>query len=212
MVATADVEAPRRHAQSFATVAIGCFVYAVIAVCLMHVLRPDYVPAKSMISAYGVGPYGWIMTTAFLAAGAGCLMLVLGLARTGPRSNTARFAMFLIAIASIGLVVSAEFPMDVTGPATRTGDIHDISFLVNIVSLFLAALFLAAAFGTDARWRRYQRGAVVLAALLIVGFVLQFLTLRIRGLPYGFANRLFAGLVITWLLTNAVWLRRVARR
>lgn len=126
--------ARRVNSSFFATVAIACFAYATLALLLMHVLRPDYAPASHMISDYAVGPYGWVMTTTFLAMSCGCSTLLLGLVRLGPRSASARVGTLLLGIASIGLVVSAIFPTDVAPPSTRTGDIHDISFLVNVTS------------------------------------------------------------------------------
>ena len=81
---------PHSASMFFANTAIACFTYSVLALLLLHVLRPDYAPASHMISDYAVGPYGWVMTTWFLATSCGCLMLLLGLARSGPRSVTAR--------------------------------------------------------------------------------------------------------------------------
>jgi hypothetical protein len=50
-----------------AEVALGCFSYFVVALVLLHGLRPDYTPIDHMISDYAVGRLGWVMTTAFVA-------------------------------------------------------------------------------------------------------------------------------------------------
>ena len=135
----------------FATTAIACYTYFVLALLLMHVLRPDYTPTSHMISDYAVGPYGWIMTTAFLALSGASLMLLLGLARSGPRSVAARLGTLLLGIASLGLLVSAIFPTDLDGTSsTRTGDIHNFSFLVNVGCIMLASVLLSAAVYTAA--------------------------------------------------------------
>jgi hypothetical protein len=45
----------------------------------------------------------------------------------------ARLPALLLEIASIGLFISASFPTDVEGAhTTRTGDIHTLSFMVNV--------------------------------------------------------------------------------
>jgi hypothetical protein len=75
---------PHLASKFFATTAIACFTYSVLALLLLLVLRPAYAPASHMISDYAVGSYGWVMTTWFLATSCGCLMLLLGLARGGP--------------------------------------------------------------------------------------------------------------------------------
>jgi Protein of unknown function (DUF998) len=194
----------------FATASIACFTYSVLALLLLHVLRPEYAPAHHFISDYAVGRYGWVMTTWFLAMSCGCLMLALGLVRSGPNLIAARIGTFLLGVASIGSVVSAIFPTDVRLPETTTGEIHFISFLVNISSLLLAILLLSLSFGSQPRWRAYRPTALTLAGLVVLAAVLQFLTLR-KGAPYGLANRLAVTLLIAWLLATSIRLRAVVR-
>ena len=192
----------------FAAVAIGCFIYSAIALLSLHVLRPDYAPASNFISNYAVGPYGWVMTTWFLAMSGGLLTLTLGLAFTGLRSIAARLGMLLLIVASIGLVVSAIFPTDIAAPSTRTGEIHDMSFLVNVSCIILGTLMLSISFGSHPRWRSYRRTALLLAGLIVIAFVVQFLTLH-KGMPYGLANRFFVVVTLAWLLATAMRLRGV---
>jgi hypothetical membrane protein len=181
----------------------------VLALLLLHVLRPDYAPAHHFISDYAVGRYGWVMTTWFLAMSCGCLMLLLGLVRSGPSLVIARIGTLLLGAASIGLVVSAIFPTDVRLPETPSGEIHFVSFLVNIGSIVLAIVLLSVSFGSQPRWRPYRRIALTLAALVVLAVVLQFLTLH-KGAPYGLANRLAVTVLLAWLLTTSIRLRAVA--
>lgn len=159
MMTTQEIGRPDRSTiKPFGTAAIVCFTYPVLALLLLHVLRPDYAPASHMISDYAVGRYGWVMTTWFLATSCGCLMLLLGLVRSGPRSVAARLGILLLGIASIGLVISAIYPTDLEGaPSTRTGNIHDMSFLVNVGSILLAIVLLSASFARQPRWRWLAR-------------------------------------------------------
>jgi hypothetical membrane protein len=200
-------KAPGYTSSFFAISAIACFTYAVLTMIVLHVLRPDYAPASHMISDYGVGPYGWVMTTWFVATSCGCLMLLLGLARSGLNSITARFGMILLGIASIGLLISGIFPTDIVGgPRTRAGDIHTISFLVNVGSIIFATVLLSVSFGSSPRWRTYRITSMVLTLLIVVAFVIQFRTLH-RGMPYGLANRLFVTVLFAWLLATSFRLR-----
>ena len=193
--------------RSLATAAIACFVYFGLALLLMHLVKPEFSPVNHMMSDYAVGRYGWLMQTGFMALSGGSLMLLLGLARSGPSSIVARFGRFFLGIASIGLVVSALFKTDLDGaPSTRAGEIHLVSFLVNISSIILASVLLSISFGSDPRWRTYQRTAVRLVILVILCFVLQFLTLH-RGMPYGLTNRLFVAAVFAWFLSTSIRLR-----
>jgi len=88
------------------------------------------------------------MTIWFVATSYGCLMLLLGLTSSGLNSIAARLGGLLLGIASIGLLISVVFPTDlVGGPRTRTGEVHTISFLVNVSSIIVATVLLSVSFG-----------------------------------------------------------------
>jgi uncharacterized membrane protein YwaF len=140
------------------------------------------------------------------------MMLLVGLARGGPTSIPARLGIVLLAVASIGCIVSAIFPTDLPGaPPTRSGYLHTLSFFVNVASIILAIILLTVSFGSDPRWRSYRRTSVVLLALIALAFIIQFLTLR-KGAPYGLANRLFFSVLLVWVVVTANRLRHLARR
>jgi hypothetical membrane protein len=203
---------PRSGSEFLATAAIACFAYFVFALLVLHLLRPDYSPVNHFISDYAVGPHGWVMTTAFLALSGGCLALALGLARGGPGSIAGWIGIALLGVAAVGLVVTAIYPTDLPGaPYTRSGDIHELTFRVNVGSLILGSLLLSAGFGASPRWRDFRRTALVLFSLVALGAVLQFATLR-KGAPYGLANRLFCVLLLAWLGATSIRLRALARR
>lgn len=202
---------PRISASKFGAAAIACLAYAALALLLMHALRPDLAPTNHMISEYAVGTYGWVMQSVFVALSLGCAFLLIGLALDGPTSIAARLGVFLLAVASVGLVVSAIYPMDLPGSSvTRSGELHDLSFMVNVGSLALAIVLLTASF-RDLRWRSYQRTSIVLLFLMALAFVFQFLTLH-KGAPYGVANRFFVSVVLAWLIATSIRLRNVVGR
>ena len=202
---------PRRQSTIvLATTATGLFSYFVAALLLLHVLKPDYTVVDHMISDYAVGRFGWIMTTAFTSLAIGCLLLGIGMLRQGPPSWLGRLGAMLLIIVFAGLVVTAIFPTDLeTAPSTRTGDIHTLSFLVNIVAILLSAVSFALSYGGDEYWRRRRAFALGLSALLVVAFLAQFFTLH-RGAPYGVTNRAFVAVLMFWLISTSLWLRQSA--
>jgi hypothetical protein len=196
----------------FATTAIAFFIYATLALLLLHVLRPDYALRNHMISDYAVGRYGWVMTTWFIAMSCGCLMLMLGLARSGLNSVLSWIGTVLLSIASFGMLISAFFPTDIEGaPSTRTGDIHNLSFFVNVVSIILSMAFLTVSFRSHPWWRAYQGVAIALTSIVVIAFFIQFFTLH-RGAPYGLTNRLFVIVLFVWLFATSIRLRRLTRK
>jgi hypothetical protein len=191
--------------------AIVCFSYSLLALSSLHFLKRDYVIRSHMISDYAVGSYGWVMTTVFLSMSCGLLMLLLGLFRYGPATVVARIGTLLLVLPVIGLVVSAAFDTDLPGmPDTRAGDIHGISFLVNVLTVMLSTILISFSFGSDSRWRDYRGVALALTSLILVAFVLQFLTLH-KGMPYGYTNRFFVIALFTWFLWTSNRLRSVSR-
>jgi len=193
-----------------ASAAITSFAYGSLAIASMHLFRADLAPAHHMISEYSTGPYGLVMRSAFLAMGIGCMAFSIGLFRSGPAAILARISAFLLGVAALGLVTSAIFNMDLPGaPVTQAGEIHDMSFLVNVVSLLLAILLFSAACGRDERWRSFQRTSLLLAGLIVIAFVLQFLSFR-KGAPFGLANRFLLVTLFAWIFATSFRLRAIA--
>lgn len=193
-----------------ATIALCLFSYFSVALIAMHALRPDYTPIDHMISDYAVGRSGWLMTTAFVALGFGCLSLSLGLWRAGPKRASASIGKLLLIVACLGLMVTATFPTDLeTAKDTLHGTIHTVSFLVNIVSISVAALTISLSFGADSRWKGARLPALLIVIALLGAFVVQYLTLH-RGAPYGFTNRAFVLIVMSWLFFVAYHLKKIA--
>jgi hypothetical protein len=200
---TQSLRNPRHFTSTFfASAAIACFAYSVLALLLLHLLRPDISPAEHMISAYAIGPYGWVMTTVFIAMSCGFLSLSLGLLCSGPQSVAAWLGSGLPLIAFVGGLISATFP---------AGEIHELSFLANVGSLILSLVLLSVSFFSDSRWRSYAITAVMLGALVIVAFILLFLVPH-PGLLFGFVNRSFTALLFAWLLATSIRLRALARK
>jgi len=207
---TQPASKPIHHTGDFyAIVTISCLAYSTLALILLHLLRSDYAVASHMISDYAVGQYGWIMTTWFVGMSIACLMLALGLKRSGLNTILANLGMILLGIASMGLLVSAAFPTDLDdAPTTQTGNIHTISFLINVLSILIATSLISFSFGSHPRWKSYQAKSLIFTALILIAFVIQFLTLH-RGAPYGLANRLFVALLFLWLFATSIQLHLV---
>jgi hypothetical protein len=72
---------PQAHSvdEWVAILAIGFFGYFVVAVVALQFLRADYDPLSHFISEYAVGPYGEIMSSAFISMSLGALFLFVGL-------------------------------------------------------------------------------------------------------------------------------------
>ena len=200
------------HKRMLGTGAMLSIAYFMIALVVLHYLRPDYTPDRHMFSDYAVGSFGWIMTSAFLALSSCCFMLMLGIAASGPQSTPARISAALFGVAFCGLMVTAIFPTDIPGsPRTLSGDIHNATFLVNVGSLLATTVLLTVSFFRDLDWLPVSRLAVLFAGLVVAAFALQFYSLR-PGAPFGLANRLFVITLLSWLTIVANRLRLLGVR
>jgi len=194
-----------------ALIAIGGIVYFVVAVLILHFLRPDYNPINHAVSNYAIGPYGYLMTAAFYALALSVFALALGLARSMVLTDQARVAVMLLNLASVGMIVMGIFPGDVHAlhpPATITGVIHWTAAGVSFASIMIAGFILSRCFKTDERWQAFQRSTLVLAMAMVVA-LLAYGVLALVGW-IGVGQRIYIAVSLMWLLFVAVVLRSIA--
>ena len=192
--------------------AVGLFVLIIIA---LHPLRPDHDPASRLVSEYVVGPYGHLVTHAFIALGLGSWSLVAGLSRSLLPTWRSRAGLALLALASATVVVLALFPAGLRGaeaPSTVAAEVHDATALVAFVSHLGAMLLLSDGFRRDARWRAYAGFSIGLTVAIVVAFIGLVAAFATDYGGVGIAQRLFVGIGAAWLIATAYWLRRTAGR
>jgi hypothetical protein len=190
-----------------ALIAIGGIVYFVVAVVVLHFLRPEYNPINHAVSNYAVGPYGYLMTAAFYVLALSVLALALGLFRIKALTNLSRSVMLLLGVASFGLVVMGIFPGDVHAlhpPATITGVVHWTAAGISFLSIMIAAFLLSSFFKLDEQLQRFQRPCLILAWAM-VGSLLLYGLLALVGW-IGIGQRIYLAVCLLWLLVLAGWI------
>lgn len=129
-----------------ARAAIGSAALALMVLAVVHVLKRDLDPSRTMISRYALGPYGWLMALCFAAWAAASALLFVALA-TRASSSLDRVGQSLLLAAGVGLAMAARFPMDPVGTPRRemsfSGKMHGMAFLVGVPALVLAASILS---------------------------------------------------------------------
>ncbi len=188
------------------------------ALVALHFVRPD-VNDTDLISAYAVGPYGWLMVAAFLALGIGALAVALGLRRAITPSRWSLVGSLLVGLFGVGFVLAGIFPVggcrdvecvarfesDTNLPITAAAMAHGVGALLGILLLIAGMFVLARAFKRDPRWQSFRRWTLVLgpAALLQFGFPGEEIVAVIL-------MRTLVATLILWLLLAALRLRSIA--
>lgn len=202
---TASSPKARRRLAILATVTIVGTAYFVVVIAGLHLLSPDVSPVQRPTSEYAVGPFGYLMTSAFVSLSLGTWALVVGLRRDLPHAGLHRVGLVFLAIWGVGLLVAATFPIDLNGaPRTLAGTIHRINGPLTFLSLTVGTNLVSRGFKQEARWRPIHRFASALAYLMIPEFIAGGLTAAQES-GAGIAQRVL-------ILTFAGWFLLVAAR
>ena len=178
----------------------------------LHFLSPDSDPIQRPTSEYAVGPYGYIMTSAFIALSVASWALVIGLSRDLAEPAKSRVGLVFLGVFAIGLLVAATFPIDLEGaPQTLAGTIHQINGPLTFLSLVVGINLVSRKLKHDERWHPTHRLASVLALVMIPEFLAGGLAAA-RETGAGIAQRILVATFATWFLVIAMRLRSNAKR
>jgi Protein of unknown function (DUF998) len=177
-----------------AVAAAATVLVAAAAVLALHALRRDLEPASHRLSEYAIGPWGWLMTSAFAAIAAGVWLLRRALPDAAPLGPVHA----LLTVATIGFGVSAVFPTDPVTPDAVRETVHTVASTGALVSLVAAALWTVTLGAEAIGWRRAHGPAVVAVAVASVGVVVSPL---VHDSPWtGMVQRLCCVALTVWLL------------
>lgn len=143
-----------------AIVLLACSTACVIA---LHVLRTDLDPAAHRLSEYANGPYGHLMTVAFVALGGALLALAAGLRSRDQRQGLPQVTYALLAVSGTGMIVSGIFRTDPAEPPSAAEILHSRAS----GTAFLALIVATVAWSWAARTARPR--AMALASVVTGG-------------------------------------------
>lgn len=184
--------------------AVAFLLLTVELTLALHALYPELDPARSYVSEYGNGQWGWVLTLALLLFAVGSCTLASGLReltglRLGPR---------LITLAGACMAIAAVFSTDRYGDeeivGTLAGRLHGFASIGGFAILVIAMLVLARPLERDGRWGQLGRVTLPLAAASVLTLALAFLTVPDAA---GLRQRAFLVLVFGWLMAAGFRLR-----
>jgi hypothetical protein len=163
---------------------------AVACVVALHVIRPRVSPIERRLSEYALGPYGWLMDTAFTATAGGLTALAIFLTRSAGRP---RLVPAALVVAAIALVLSAIYRLDATDNADDV--FHRWASGTAAAAVVVAALGWSVVGAGRRRPRR--RGLDQLLAIVALGLAVLSLMLHETYLT-GINQRLVWAALIAW--------------
>ena len=198
-----------------ARASIGSAALALIALAVLHVLKPELHPGRAMISRYALGRFGWVMELCFASFGVASASLFAALV-PHVTSLPGRAGLALLLTASIGFVMAARFPMDPvsTPPAqmSYSGRMHGIAFLSGVPSMLVAALLLSIALGTQNPYRSLPLMTITAAIWCSLIAMIAIMLMVGPGTPpdsdgpgrfVGWPNRLLMVAYAVWVIVVA---------
>jgi hypothetical protein len=193
------------------SLAIGCFAVVLAAIVSLHLLRPDFDPVTHRLSEYAIGPYGYLMTAAFLFACLGLLALGHTVWHTVRHSFWTGVACGAMIAAAVADGLMAFFVADPYGPnaaglvvVTTSGRMHDLLALSHAFFWSLAVGATPFALLADPKWRRFAFVSFGAGALVAAGMAVRTFSGMVM---LGLTQRVWIAGVLLWSLTHALKLR-----
>jgi len=179
---------------------------------LAQLLPPHYSPISQAESDLAVGPYGYIMAINFLNRGALSFLFLWGLSRSASPRPGQRLGYSLVGLWAAGSMILAAFPTDVGGSPTIHGEIHLVVALLAFVGGAIGELVLSTALRSHPKlWKtaKFTTALSVLALILLAAlFFGPAIAPKAAGEVGGLVERIFIGLVLTWMLVSSLTLLR----
>jgi hypothetical protein len=146
--------------------------YQFVLIALIFV-RPDLAPSWHTISEWAIGPYGWVMSLAFLISAVSYASLFVML-RSQVHGIIGRIGLGILVIcvtgaAGVGVFRTDPMPMHV--PLSTRGMLHVIFGTSQLVLLPFAALFINLSLAGRAIWQPARRVLLWTAGIPLLGFL-----------------------------------------
>jgi hypothetical protein len=197
-----------KQLKTIATVAIASVAYFAVIIVALHFLRPDLDPMNQPTSQYAVGPYGFLMTSAFFSMSIASFALLIGLYQGVPQPARSRMGLTLLGLWGMGVLIAMLFPIDLEGsPQTIAGTIHRINGPLAFLCVTVGTILLSRRFKWDETWRPLHRPALILSPVMLAAYILTFLSIATNLDFAGLTQRIDLAALVTWMLLIAARLR-----
>ena len=183
-----------------------------VIVAAMHIIQPGLSPVDHLISEYAYGRLGWLLTSGYVLAGSGTLLLA---SQLPARSGTGRRSLAsggCLALVGVGLIATGLTRIDVARVdgaviSTVSGQIHELAGYVAVLGLIAAAFVLSATIRRERQRSSGRWSAFRLYRWALPASVAALVIARPLG-GSGLGQRAFLALALSWLIYVGIELSR----
>lgn len=217
MTSRAAGNAPATISITAARLAIAAILSYNILLVMLIFIRPDLDPSWHTISEWAIGPYGWVMSAAFLISAMSYAALFVMLMRQvhGTMGRIGMALLIICVIGAFGVGVFTTDPMPIRPPLSTRGTLHVIFGTSQLMLLPFAALFINLSLARrNPTWARARRVLLWTAGLPLFGFLRFVLYSAIFVFPLG-TQAYGPGVNIGWpprfaFFTYTLWVITIA--
>jgi hypothetical protein len=182
-------------------ITISGSLYFLIAVVALHFLRRDYHPKINFISDFAVGKYAWLMVSAFIALAIGSSALGFALQQTLDSTGSAKTAVILLHVWSIGILFAGIFPTDLpSSKNTVSGIIHALASFLAFLTFIPAVFLFSNVFSQNMQFLNLYSASFIVAVTITIAFVLFLYTAFFKQNFAGLTQRIFIATILSWHL------------
>jgi hypothetical protein len=213
-----------RIATTAASISLTSTVIALVCLAALHVLSPEFDPSWRMVSEYALGDYSWVLRAMFITWAIGTLALAYAI-KDEVKTTGGRIGLFFLVLAGVGEAMAALFDV--------RHSLHGLAATIGMPSLPLAALLISYSLKRNEAWAPGWQRIKMTAHLTWISIVLMTVAVMVlfdgfakagidmssgtppKSLPEGviafagWANRLLILTYCIWVLTVAVYKRKL---
>jgi len=195
----------------FTDIALAGFIYFIVVVLAMHLVRPSFNPGWKTIGDYGVGSLRPWLSSAFYGLSVGSLSLLIALEKSIARAGKSRIGWFIFGIWCKGSLFAAMFNEPVLDSPEENFRLLESAVTFSAFISIVVSSFIILKFRKDPVWKKHVLIARRLAFMLLITFILfAFSVYELKAIA-GFAQRIFIAVVLIWFLMLTSWARAAAR-
>ena len=178
-------------------------VATLVFLAVLHLLSPEFDPARRMVSEYALGNYSWILSLMFLAWALSCIALFFAI-KPDVRTTGGRVGLGFLLLSALGMSMAAVFDVN--------HNLHGLAAMIGIPSLPIAAVLISVSLGRNASWTSARRLLIWTAILTWVSLILMNVGIftgfsqtgeALPGAWFGWANRFLIVAYTIWLMVVA---------